>query len=181
MENKKKPSVLRFVQSHHSFRTPGILFKPEMLEWPIYLYENEILDNVRTNISRKALDGFTQIGPFEAKISIIADLEKQKLILTHRVWGEVSLEDQKILAFSHHTKKEYYPFYSLYEWPELEFNDPEKIITVLNEWTAEQWSDFFRKRIIMQARFLKTKAEAKKGDALELEKRADILLYALSE
>jgi len=175
MENKKKPSILTLHPGHHDdeFNGPGILFVPEMLEWPFYGVENKTL----IKIYRTALEALTWIGPFDAKISVDADLDKKVIILTHRTWGKIILDGKCILGFSHDTRYDNCPFNSLCEWPELNSN----LSRELSLWTTGDWINFFRERIAMKAQTLKIKATAKRDDATSLDTRAELLLKALTQ
>jgi len=186
MENKQKPSVLEFISNHHLFDEPGVCFEPEMLSWPFF-YEDEyeeINDKFFIKIHRDVISAFTTISPFNVKISMEANKVKQRLIHAKRTWAKIYLNDQCVLCFSHDTRESNRAFVSLYEWPELDKDKSrnwEQIIRPLYLWTVDQWSNFFKERLLKKAQDLKTKAIAKRNDALELEGRADTLLWALAE
>lgn len=188
MENKKKPSILRLFQDHgDDFKGEGVLFTPEMLKWPFFGGadgEKEIVEYEYVNIHRKALEALTMISPFNASISMGVDLERKRLFLAYRTWGAIYLNGESVLSFSHDTREQNKPFRSLYEWTELDTKENKylgQIEEIISLWTVEQWSDFFRKRILKKVNDLKIKAQAKRDDASSLEERADVLLSALAK
>lgn len=181
MDNKKKPSVLRLVPSHHDFDKQGLIFTEEMLKWPIfanYIDRKDIENGSLLNVHRNVFKGLTQIYPFESKVSIEADPAIKAFIFSTRTWGEIYFENECILRFSHDTRKDNCPFVCLTQWPELEC-DPETNIEILNSWTADMWEAFFKGRILDKAKKLKNKSKGKIQDAISLDERAQKLLFAL--
>lgn len=171
MGNKTKPSSLLLVPSHDDFKNPGVLFTKEMLEWPIFssIYSRE-LDRAFIIISRNAIEGLMNIGPFSAKISLEVDLINKKLSLPQKTWGKIYLNSDYVLSFSHHsTNNEAFRY--IVEWPELNFEHDHYAVKFYT-WDANKWAEFFLERIKQESIDLEAKAKSKRNDAIALENRA---------
>lgn len=180
MDNKTKPSSLLLVPSHDDFDKPGILFEPEMLEWPICGRPN--LGEVKRAIPiiyRNAMKALMNIAPFSAKLSFEIDLANKKLSLPERTWGKIYLNSDHVLSFSHNTNSND-AFYSIVQWPEIDF-EGDNFELVFYNWDSNKWSEFFLERIKQEYIDLETKAKAKRNDAIALENRSFNIRLALSE
>lgn len=180
MDNKTKPSSLLLVPSHDDFKNPGVLFTKEMLEWPIFssIYSNE-LDRALILIYRNAMEGLMNIGSFSSKISLEVDLINKRLSLPQKTWGEIYLNSEHVLSFSHHsTNNEAFRY--ILEWPELNLGHDHYAVKFY-EWDTKKWSEFFLERINQEYIDLETKAKAKRKDAIALENRSFNIHVALSK
>jgi hypothetical protein len=189
MENKKKPSVLGLVPDHHDLQEDKpafVLFSMEMLEWPVKKhFEGPESSIGHVTIIRKALEALASLYPFNARISLGVHISGgiKYLYFPKRVWGEIYLDDKCVLTFSHDTRYDNAPFYSIVEWPELKSDSCswELTIAVISEWTVEDWRAFFRERLLKRATLLKSKASEKRKDAFQLEKSAWHIVKALDQ
>lgn len=187
MENSKKPSVF-FVQSHHHFADIGTPFTADMLSWRFYRSEDdEVTDESTISAYRNAFSGFDAIPNFVIKISIRVDVEKKRFYFAKRTWGDIYLNDEVVLSFSHSRKDGHYAFYSLFDWPESKIKGGGDKITwehipdeTIYTWNVATWTLFFKTRIIWQSEMLDAKAINKRKDAGEFEKASKAILDALS-
>jgi|GEM_PF-2400165 len=189
MENK--PSILLLVPTHHDFDSSGIPFEEKMLQWIILTPSKKEFDKTLSTIYGRVFEALTKIHPFEAKISMGVSVEEKRLLHPKRVWGKIYFNNECIITFSHYTRIHDRPFYSIISWPEMdnfphstgkELSDNiDKIIDILFLWSVDQWTEFFKQRIMTMANELKTKALEKRNGALVLENNADVLLLALQD
>lgn len=194
MENKKKPSRVTLSFNSYEFQFKpgqGDLLRPEMLNWPIYEHLGYCqLDEVRMKTLRGALSGLMNIHPFDSVISLNVDEENKRLVCDKKIQGEIFLNEESTVSFRYHSRKQNKPFVSIEEWPEIEFdhtacsvesdNDWKRVYKTLSEWTVEQWTEFFLKKIKDKAEALNNKAQAKRSDAQSLEDRAVKILEVFS-
>lgn len=193
MENKKKPSIVTLTDSYQFQFQPGQgdLLRPEMLNWPIYERMGYYpLEEIRKKTLHGALSGLMNIHPFESVVSVILDEENKRLVCCKKIQGEIFLNGESVVSFRYHSKKENKPFVSIEEWPEIELsfqtystesdNDWKRVYKTLSEWTVEQWTEFFLKKIKDKAEALNNKAQGKRSDAESLENRAEKILEVFS-
>jgi len=156
MEQQK--SKLVFVASHHHFDTEGIEATPEMLDrhlWPMLDYKENPCEQKLQKLHKDAFLALTTIPPFWSKVAMVVNVEKKVFSFPHRTWGQIYLEEKRIIEFSHDTRASNDPFYSLIRWPELTKlgpfeNDEEKEseFEKVYQWSSpENWRIFFFERI----------------------------------
>jgi len=153
-------SSVLLVPSHHSFYSGNffalkdkkdipdnaIELTEEMLSWPQYGHNGELPDESLVNVYKNALEALLNIPPFDAQVSIWADIERKHICRTaKRIWGIIYLGDQTIVSFSHDTRYNNCPFYGLLEWTE-QVDDDESLEKV-KRWSVDQWKTFFYSRI----------------------------------
>jgi hypothetical protein len=187
MGNKQKPSSVVILSPSHSFVTgPYTVLIPEMLQWPIVNCEGVVVHSIDTGIYRKALEALTHITPFETMISIGVDQANKRLILVRRTWGEIFINREHVLKFSHDSRVDNRPYCSLAEWPELDSGKPyvtekewkvEKmaILEKLAGWSVEEWKHFFYSKIKDKVKELNSKADKREIENTAIRKRASMI------
>jgi len=160
---KTKRSKLILVPSHHDFenvKEVGVVFKSEMLKWPIVDHEEKLWPQVLQIIYKDAFEALTNISPFNAVVSMGVDLKNKKFIDPKRTWGMIYLKQNPILYFSHDTRPGNRAFYSLLDWPQI--NNDNDVIA----WSSvDAWVKFFRGRIQKKANEMIQQSQVKLAEA----------------
>jgi hypothetical protein len=140
---------------HHDLgnRKEGILLTEEMFQWP-YKFQTRPDGNL-PKILVNALTALLGLKSFDSEICVYVNLEEKWLGPTHRCWGRIYLDKTLVVCFSHDTRKENSPFYTLIEWPELDESEDENV----KAWTSDQWRQLFISRIRKNARISLKKAK----------------------
>lgn len=180
-------SLLELVPDHHDLgkKDAGFVFVPQMLDWPFFgSNDKEIVDDIFVGTHRNALRALTMIGPFRAEISLEVDRRNERLIVAHRTWGLIYLNNNCVLGFSHDTRVSNAAFRSLFDWPELH-NYPvenwDPIEKSISSWTVDQWVCFFKTRLLKKSELIASKIEEKKIEISKLENDRMIILNGVIE
>ncbi len=181
-------SSVLLVPSHHNFYTSNFLdskdmpnevieLTEEMLSWAYYGHNGELSGGYWVNTYHNALEALLNISPFDAQVSIWADVEEKRICLTtKREWGVIYLGDQVVVKFSHYSRPGNSPFYGLLEWTEqVDDNAIERV----KKWTVNQWKDFFYGRIRKIAEDNLSSAKKKIKEAKKQQKVAEKIIVTI--
>lgn len=180
-------SVVLLVPSHHNFSAGNFLLNSkgesnevielteEMLGWEYHGHDAIILDEFWVNTYHNALEALLNIPPFDAQVSIWANVEKKHICLTtHREWAVIFLNGKAVAYFSHDTRFDN-PFEGLIQWTEQADDGKEKV----KKLTVDQWKDFFYGRIRKIAKNNLISAEEKMQEAQKQKKEAENIILAI--
>jgi hypothetical protein len=119
----------------------------------MYTTLTDVEKQVWANFYASALRALASLNGFISFISLgveKTDKGDEKIIHPEREWGRIHLAStgEFVLGFSHDTRHDNSPFYSLEEWLEKDWKRRADIINNVEKWsTPEIWRKFFLNRI----------------------------------
>lgn len=153
--NKEK-SKLVLVPTHNDFDKDGVLYRDEMLSWPMVNAKLQRIDLGLEKVYKDALTGLTQIHPFSAKVSLGVTFSSKHFTFPYRTWGVIYLNEKKVISFSHDTRVDNCPHKTILDWTEMmnfpseeNYEGEEKEREKVKKWSsASNWVLFYREQIL---------------------------------
>lgn len=164
-----------------------VLLDSEMLSRPIY-NGSTVVQESTTSLIRGALQGLMDLTGFNAAVSycVVKQEGVPHLMIPHRIWGEITLDNPKdvVLAFSHDSRRDNYPYSALIQWLEEEYPDRHMSSDEYNQfcsiWSSpEKWRQVFENRIRREIDTIRSKSDSLLKEAESVNERANVIETAL--
>ncbi len=195
MENKQKPSLI-LIKNHGTdgLLSSGVPFEKKMLKWPIMCEPTKKIDDPdgkRETIYKNVLEALSELKQFEIKVSFEVNQKDECLGIPKRMWGYIYLGSDRIVQFSHHSKRPNSPYLDFTDWAEIDTIDVytseeqlkseyQRVLAVLSQWSVHKWVEFFKQKIRERSEHFKKKASDKRDDATDLDEFSKKILDAIS-